>query len=48
MKSVVPKNTWISPKIAIRQSQIGGKGMFTLEDIMEREKIVIWGGDWTL
>lgn len=46
MRSAIPKETWISPKIEIRKSPLGGKGMFALEDIKEGEKVLVWGGEW--
>lgn len=46
MRRVIPLDTWISPKIEIRKSLLGGKGMFALEDIKEGERIMVWGGEW--
>lgn len=42
----IPRETWINPKIEIRNSKLGGKGMFAIEDIKKGEKVVIWGGKW--
>lgn len=39
-----PKESWMSPKVEIRESGIG-KGMFAKEPINEGEKVVIFGGD---
>lgn len=42
--SEYPEETWISPKIEVRDSKIG-KGMFAKELIKEGEVVIIWGGE---
>jgi len=37
---------WVSPKIEIRKSPVGGSGMFAVSPIKEGEKVVIWGGKY--
>ena len=41
-----PKETWLSPKIEIRETGDRGRGMFALEKINKGEKILIWGGEY--
>ena len=36
--------SWIDPRIELRPSPIGGKGMFAREPIREGEIVVVWGG----
>jgi len=36
--------SWIDPRIEIRPSPIGGKGMFAREPIKEGEIVIVWGG----
>jgi len=36
--------SWIDPRIEIRPSPIGGKGMFAREPIKEGEILIVWGG----
>ncbi len=36
--------SWIDPRIEIRASPIGGKGMFAREPIKTGEIIIVWGG----
>ena len=38
------KNSWISPKLEVRDSQIGGKGLFTKDLIKKWEVVIVWGG----
>lgn len=45
----MPKNTydlqsWIDPRIEIRDSPIGGRGMFACEAINAGEIVIVWGG----
>jgi hypothetical protein len=40
------EKTWIDPRIEIRTSSIGGKGMFAIKLIKEGEKVAVWGGTW--
>ena len=42
-----PKDTWINPKIEIKETQNKGRGMFAVELIKANEKILIWGGEYT-
>lgn len=44
--STTNHQTWITPKVKISQSKLGGKGMFAIRDIEEGEKIVVWGGNY--
>lgn len=39
-----PKESWIDPRIEIRDTPAMGKGMFAREPIKEGEVIIIWGG----
>ncbi len=41
-----PKETWISPKLEVRKSDIG-KGTFTKSPIKIGETVIIWGGNYT-
>jgi uncharacterized protein len=41
----IPQN-WISTKIKIKNSPLGGKGLFSVESIKKGEKVVVWGGVW--
>jgi SET domain-containing protein len=43
---IVSKKPWINPKIEIRNSSIGGRGMFALEKINVGEDILTFGGDY--
>ena len=36
--------SWIDPRIEIRTSLIGGKGMFAREPIKAEETVIVWGG----
>lgn len=45
MKPPLPE-TWIDPRIEIRDSSIAGKGMFAESLIKEGEKVVVYGGTW--
>ena len=40
----IPPNDWISPNVEIRESPLGGKGMFAKEPIHEGETVIRWGG----
>ncbi len=40
----IPKEDWVSPKVEIKESPLGGKGMYAKEDIEEGETVIIWGG----
>ena len=42
-----PKETWINPKIEIKETTKKGKGMFAIEPIKADEKILVWGGEYT-
>ena len=46
MQNRYPKESWLSPKVEIRSSPIGGKGMFARNPIKAGETLVIWGGDY--
>ncbi len=37
---------WISPSAEIKQSQIGGKGLFATEPIKKGDLVVVWGGTY--
>ncbi|OGM11415.1 hypothetical protein A2Z22_00860 [Candidatus Woesebacteria bacterium RBG_16_34_12] len=39
----IPKEDWISPKIEVRKSQLGGKGMFAKKPINEGKVVLRWG-----
>lgn len=41
------RETWIHPSIEIKESPLGGKGMFATTDIAQGEKVVVWGGKYT-
>jgi len=43
---ITTKKSWINPKIEIRNSPIGGRGMFALEKIDVGEDILTFGGDY--
>jgi len=45
--NIIKKQTWISPKVKVNKSSLGGKGMFAISDIEKGEKIVVFGGDYT-
>ncbi|PIU73632.1 hypothetical protein COS78_01420 [Candidatus Shapirobacteria bacterium CG06_land_8_20_14_3_00_40_12] len=40
------QKTWITPKVKIKESLIGGNGMFAILPIDKGEKVVIWGGEY--
>lgn len=42
-----PKETWINPKIEIKETQNKGKGMFAAKPIKTGETVLIWGGGYT-
>ncbi len=42
----LPKESWISEKVEIRYSPIGGRGMFAVEKINVDEPVLIWGGEY--
>lgn len=44
---VPQKETWINPKIEIREAGVKGKGMFTTAPIKIGETVLIWGGQYT-
>src|SRR5215210_6754951 len=37
-------HSWVDPRIEIRPSPIGGKGMFAREPIKKGETVIVWGG----
>lgn len=41
-----PNSSWVNPKISIKESPLGGMGMFATEDISEGEEVLIWGGEY--
>ena len=41
-----PKETWINPKIEIRETSNKGKGMFATALIKTSDIILIWGGEY--
>ena len=43
---IVSKKLWINPKIEIRNSSIGGRGVFALEKIGVEEDILTFGVDY--
>lgn len=46
MKTQTPVESWISPKVEIGDSKLGGKGMFAIEAIPAGEKVLVWGGEY--
>lgn len=40
------KTSWLNPKIEIRPSTIGGRGMFALGKIEVDEEVLVFGGDY--
>src|SRR3989338_10463752 len=42
-----PKETFLSSKVEIKHSQVGGKGMFAKEPINKDETVIVWGGEYT-
>lgn len=42
----IPKESWISPKVEIRESTSRGRGIFAKEKISKGEKVVVWGGNY--
>lgn len=36
--------SWIDPRVDIRSSPLGGKGMFASEEIKKGAVVVVWGG----
>jgi hypothetical protein len=38
------KKSWISSKIEVRDSRLGGKGLFTKLPIKKGEVVIVWGG----
>ena len=47
IEQLPPKESWLSPKIAIKDSPLGGKGMFAIAPIDAGEELVVWGGFYT-
>jgi len=43
---IFSKKPWINPKIEIRNSPLGGRGMFALEKIDIEENVLTFGGDY--
>jgi hypothetical protein len=43
-KAPVPRLSWVSPKIAVRESAIRGHGVFALADIRKGEVVTVAGG----
>lgn len=43
---LVSKKSWLNPKIEIKKSPLGGRGMFALEKIFESEDVLVFGGDY--
>lgn len=43
---ITSKKSWINPKIQIKNSSLGGRGMFALEKIEAGEDILTFGGDY--
>ncbi len=41
------KQDWKSPKVDIKDSLIGGRGIFANSNIKRGEKIIVWGGNYT-
>lgn len=42
-----PKETWINPKIEIKETANKGKGMFATKLVKTGETVLIWGGEYT-
>jgi len=40
----IPEKDWVSSKVEIKKSPLGGKGMFAKDFILPGEKVIIWGG----
>ncbi len=37
---------WISPSTEIRQSRVGGRGLFAIKPIKKGDLLVVWGGNY--
>ena len=44
--SDVPKNSWLSPKVELRESPLHGRGTFAKEFIANGQVVEIWGEHW--
>jgi SET domain-containing protein len=42
----IPRQSWVNPKIQIKTSTLGGRGMFAVRPITQGEKVLIWGGEY--
>lgn len=40
------KQSWISPKLEVRESMLHGRGLFAKEAMAQGEVVVIWGGNF--
>ena len=38
------KTSWVSPKVRLLPSEIGGRGLVAIADIKKGEKVVVWNG----
>ncbi len=39
------KESWLDPRLEVRQSQIEGNGLFANAPIAQGERVIVWGGD---
>lgn len=46
-KPLPEESSWITPKAEIKDSPIGGKGLFAKEDISPGEVVTVWQGTYT-
>ncbi len=44
MRKEYNKESWINPKVEVRNSEFGGKGLFAKETIEKDEIVIVWGG----
>lgn len=46
MSKNTSEKSWVNPKIEVRESNLGGKGMFAVKTINKDEKVLVWGGEY--
>jgi|SRR3989344_1375099 len=42
----ITNSSWITPKVRVLLSTLGGKGLFAVDEIKKGEQVVVWKGDY--
>ena len=39
-----PASVWLDPRIELRESPLGGSGLFAAQPVRAGEPVIVWGG----